>query len=161
MSGLTKQMTNKLRIAAVLFAAIFFCASLAAQPVETLTPLNSEGSHPLLLTIPGYQLTYLPSGSATTQFSFVRTDQWSSTPSASLSGLSIPLLANITGSGSHQSINVATTVGFTVGSFFLIDPGLSTQEVIEVVTVVDSTHFTTTARQNHTAGTSFLRPVYT
>lgn len=146
----------------ILIASLFlFVATLSAQPVETLAPLSAEGNHPLLLTVPNSSLAYLPTGSATTQFSLVRVDTVNGTPDPSLSGLSIPLLASVTGSGSHQSMNVATTVGITNGSFFVIDGGTATQEVIEAVLITDSTHFLTTARLSHTAGTSFIRPIYT
>lgn len=73
-----------------------------------------------------------------------------------LSGVKLTLSSAITGSTSSQSIAISSTVGIPSTGindvYLVIDGGTSVQEVVHVLSVVDATHVTAIARNNHSSG---------
>lgn len=101
---------------------------------------------------------YLGTGSANASVALSRVDAYPNNGDTSLSGLVMPILANVTGSTSAQNVNVPTKNG--LGAYLLLDGGLATQEVVTVTGFPDSTHFTAIVRNNHTTTTGTVRVVY-
>lgn len=127
--------------------------NLFAQGTPTVYHLDRTGGIDLHVT-----RVDLGTGAAYSTFPFLRVDP--SPSSGSLSGVSIPTTASITGSNSAaQSIALSSTDGFSSGDFILIDAGLSTQEMTQVSTVTDATHLSATFLANHSSGAR-IRKVY-
>jgi len=142
---------------------LLFFISCALYAQEVITVIHTTGAASIQNNLHGGQVdTGL--GAVSSTFPLPRTDQ--TAVDTSLSGVAIPITADITGSGSAQSVAVTTTVGMpaVIGTsyiYVLFDAGTSTQEVAQVQAITSSTHFLAIVHGNHTvASGSNVRVIY-
>lgn len=140
---------------------ILLFASLSAFAQAVVTTSVSVDPSALSTSIISYQGT-VPGGAVSSQIKIVRNP--ARIVDTSLSGIALPILTAITGSTSSQSANISTTAGIppngsVLFTYLLLDAGLSTQEVVQLVAISDSTHFTGIIRNNHTTSGT-VRVIY-
>jgi hypothetical protein len=143
-------------------AEIFVVNHLTGVPQGTPTYSSFDTAVPL-----ASNLVQLPACSFA-QFSVQRTDALPTpTPQPAISLLSA--ITGTSGSASPQTVTVSTTAFMTTilpqggvissssgAQFWIIDPGTSSQEVIEVRSILSSTTFTAVCMQNHSVGATLI-----
>jgi hypothetical protein len=103
--------------------------------------------------LPGSQFAL--GASTFAQFSLSRVDSPNAVSMGN--GSTVAVVTAITGSGSSQSINVSYTGDMAAGSYWLVDPGLATQEVVLFGAPTDITHVGCVCQNSHIVGSLLLR----
>lgn len=124
---------------------------VGVQPGTSTYSASAKGFDCPVVTIP-------QSGCNYARFTVPRNDA----PLTTSNAPPIAILAAITGTSgaplNNQTANVSTTA-FMTGpqDYWLADPGLSTQELIQYTGAIDSTHFSSTFMRNHAVNSIMMR----
>lgn len=149
------------------FTVLLLLVATALFGQETLTVYHPVGGVASSTILGEYIFSLNPSQgalNATTQFgdfSVARNDTTPLTDNTTGSGISLPMLAAVTGSTTAQDVNIPTTQYMNQSrvTYMLLDPEhIALQEVV-AATVVDATHFHAKVFNNHALSAS-VRIIY-